>query len=173
MNDEAKTGGNRPSPLREPPGVCKIERDGAGRLVLHPDDGSGVVNDVHLARYFPWSVPDLFISVRNADGREVAMIRGLDKLDPETRYVVTTELSEKVFNPKITRVLDHKREFGMTTITADTDRGRVTFRMRGRSDVRILSAERALFRDIEGSTYEVPDYSKLDPSSRALMHQYF
>ena len=153
--------------------VDRIERDPAGQLVVHLAAGEEPVVDAKLARYFPWSLPDAYISIRGSDGREVAMLRTLEDLDPDSRYVAETELRDKVFNPKITRVLECKREFGISSIMAETDRGPVIFQFHGRSDIRILSATRALFRDVDGNTYELPDLDRLDPASRRLIQRYF
>ena len=101
------------------------------------------------------------------------MIESLDRLDDDSRKVVEQELSEKIFNPKIKGIVDFKDEFSVTSITADTDRGEVTFQIRSRDDVRILSPTRALFRDVDGNTYELPDLMALDGSARRNLDRYF
>ena len=61
----------------------------------------------------------------------------------------------------------------MTEITAETDRGKVTFQIRSRDDVRMLSGTRALFKDVDGNTYEIPDLTALDRTSQHYLSQYF
>jgi len=124
--------------------VQRIERNPAGQLVVHLEGCDEPVVDVHIARCFPWSVPDAYISVRNADDREVALLDSLDELDPDSREIAAAELRDKTFNPMIRRVLECKDEFGISSITAETDRGKVIFQIHGRDDVRLLSATRAL-----------------------------
>jgi hypothetical protein len=153
--------------------VKRIERDAAGHLVLHLKDSDDPVNDVQLTRYFPWSMPEAYVAIRDSDGREVVMLRTLDELDPASRKIAEAELRDKVFNPKIHRVLDYKHEFGISSITAETDRGVVIFQFRGRRDIRQLSPTRALFRDVDGNTYELSDFSRLDPISQKYLHGYF
>ena len=153
--------------------VDRIERNAAGQLVVHLDGGDGPVVDVELARYFPWSMPEAYVSVRGADGREVAMLKSLDELDPASREVAEAELRDKVFNPKIRRILSYKHEFGITSITAETDRGEAIFQFRGRHDIRLLSRTRALFRDVDGNTYELQNFNELDPASRRYLQRYF
>jgi hypothetical protein len=141
--------------------------------VAHLAGDEAPVTDVKIARYFPWSMPEAYFSVRTGEGREIAMIADLDQLDPASREVVQAELRDKVFNPKILRILEYKHEFGITSITAETDRGQVTFQFRGRHDIRLLSPTHALIRDVDSNTYELPDYTALDPASQRYLQRYF
>ena len=126
-----------------------------------------------LARYFPWSLPDAYISVRNVDGKEIVMLKTLDELDDDSRSIVEKELADKIFNPKIRQVLQLKREFGISSLSAITDRGEIFFQFHGRDDVRLLSPTRALFRDVDGNTFELPDITEMDPASRKMLRRYF
>ena len=157
------------SPVR----VKQIERNRAGQLVVHLEGNADPTVDVRLARCFPWSFPDAYISIRTADGQEIAMLRTLDELDPASREVAAAELRDKIFNPKIKQIVQCRHEFGISSITAETDRGRVVFQILSRDDVRLLSPTRALFRDVDGNTYELPDLTRLDPASQKHLHQYF
>jgi hypothetical protein len=153
--------------------VARIERNTTGQLVAHLVAAAEPVPDVRLARYFPWSMPDAYVSVRTGEGREIAVLTDLDELDPASRKVVESELRDKIFNPKILRILEYKHEFGITSITAETDRGEVIFQFRGRHDIRLLSPTRALIRDVDSNTYELPDFNRLDPTSRRYLQRYF
>ncbi len=153
--------------------VSRIERNAVGQLVVHLAGGKPPVTDVKLTRYFPWSMPEAFISVRTSQGGEVALLADLDQLDPASRAIVEAELRDKVFNPKLLRILDYNHEFGISSMTAQTDRGRVIFQFRGREDIRLLSPTRALIRDVDGNTYELPDLDGLDPASRSHLSRYF
>jgi len=153
--------------------VVRVERDAAGRLVVAVDGRDEPIVDARLARCFPWSVPDSYISVRDADGKEITLLRTLDRLDPASRAIVEEELRDKIFNPKIQRLISHKEEFGVTSMTVRTDRGEVTFQIRSRDDVRLLGPGRALFRDADGNAYELTDLAALDKASRRHFLQYF
>jgi len=153
--------------------VKKIERDAAGKVVVHLTGRDEPLVDARLARYFPWSLPDAYISVRDSSGTEVVMLQTLDELDQASRQIVEAELADKIFNPKILKVLQLKREFGITSITALTDRGEISFQFNGRDDVRLLSSTRALFRDVDGHTFELPDITLTDANTRKLLRRYF
>ena len=155
------------------PRIDRIERDPAGQLIVHLVGAAEPVVDARVARCFPWSLGETYISLRDQDGKEIVLLKTLADLDDDSRALVEEELRDKIFNPKIRRVIECKSEFGVTSIRAETDRGEVTFQIRGRDDVRVLSAQRALFRDVDGNTYEVHDLSQLDPGSRKHFQHYF
>jgi hypothetical protein len=100
------------------------------------------------------------------------LLTTLDDLDEASRAIIQQELRDKVFNPKITRIVEHSTEFGITSVTAETDRGPLIFQIRTRDDVRILSASRLLFRDADGNTYEVADVTALDAVSQKFLENY-
>ncbi len=152
--------------------VAKVERDQAGKLVVHMTGRPEPIVDAKVVRYFPWSLPAAYISIRD-DGKEVVMLKTLDELDDASRAIVEKELADKIFNPKILQVLQVKREFGISSLSAITDRGEIFFQFHGRDDVRLLSPTRALFRDVDGNTFELPDIREMDPASRKMLRRYF
>jgi len=153
--------------------VTRVERDGAGRLVVYVAEREAPHVGAKVARCFPWSQADRYLCILNKDDREIVTFETLDELPEASRQVVREELHDKVFSPQIRRVVQYRHKFDVTSITADTDRGRVSFQIRSRDDVRLLGPGRALFRDVDGNTYEVSDLDSLDPASRKHLQQYF
>ena len=149
-----------------------ITRNDTGQLVVRIAGQVEPIVDARVARCFPWSVPQAYVSIRNKEGKEVLLLKTLDELDEASRAIVREELHDKIFNPKITRIVDHATEFGVTSVTAETDRGPVIFQIRSRDDIRILSAARLLFRDADGNTYEVSDVTSLDAASQKFLQNY-
>ncbi len=156
-----------------PPVIEKAAVNAAGQLVLHLRGRPEPIVDVRAARCFPWSTPENYISLRDPAGKEIVLLESLAELDAATRAVIERELADKVFNPKIRRLVSYKSDLGVTEITAETDRGLVTFHVRSRDDVRMLSATRALFHDADGNTYELPDLDALDAQSRKWLLEHF
>ncbi len=167
------TGRAAPDLVNDAARIRSIERDESGSVIVHLTDRDEPVRDAKIARCFPWSIPDRYVSIRDEKGKEVVLLETLEGLSASDREIVEEELRQRMFNPKIHRVLHHKHEFGITSITAETDRGQTTFQIRSRDDVRVLSPTRALFRDADGITYELPDLNALDPQSRKRLQQYF
>lgn len=162
-----------PAPVTSPvASIQKIFRDEAGRLVARLGGQAQPMVDVRVARCFPWSQPEKYLSILDKDGKEVTLLPSLDALDAGSRKIVEEELRDKVFYPKIKRVISCKREFGMMSIVAETDRGQVTFVLQSREDVRVLSASRVLFRDPDGNMYELADSEALDTASRKYLEDY-
>ena len=154
-------------------GLKKIERDDRGELLAYLHGREEPERNAKVARCFPWSLQDGYVSVRNKDGKEIALLTTLDGLDAATRQIIEEELRDKIFVPKIRRITRYRAEFDVIYITAETDRGDVTFQIRNRDDVRLLSARRALFRDVDGNVYEVEDVAALDRASQRHIEQYF
>ena len=168
------TAAEAPTPAGEGNGAAleSVTRNPVGQLVVRLKGGAEHV-DARVARCFPWTLPDLYISIRDKDGKELCLVKTLEDLAPAGRELIREELEQKVFNPRILKVLDLKQEFGITSILAQTDRGQTTFQVRSRDDIRVLSAARALFRDADGNTYELHDLRALDAASRKHLAQYF
>ena len=153
--------------------IKRIERNASSQVVVYLEGQSEPIVDVKIARCFPWSNPDGYISIIDSSGKEIALYETLDAIEASARAIVAQELDDKIFNPQITRVLELKHEFGVTSVRVDTDRGEVSFEVRSRDDVRILSATRALFRDADGNTYELADLNTLDAGSRKYLAPFF
>ena len=148
------------------PEISRIECDSAGKLVVYLADQDDPIPNASIARCFPWSFPQAYISIRDEAGREVTLLESLETLDDASRSVVEAELHHKIFNPRITRVTECRTEFGVTTIEAETDRGPVSLQIASRDEVRYLNAHRLLLQDVDGNTFEIEDLSTLDTESR-------
>ncbi|MFP4353953.1 MAG: DUF1854 domain-containing protein [Phycisphaerae bacterium] len=153
--------------------LVDLQRNAAGQLVARLAGRDEPIVDVQVARCFPWSMPDQYICLRDADGYEIVMFHELDEVDGSLRELIEHEMREKIFNPRILEVLEFEHKFGVSNIKARTDRGVVNFQVKSRDDVRLLSASRALFRDADGNIYELPDLNQLDSQSRRHLANYF
>ncbi|GIW75445.1 MAG: hypothetical protein KatS3mg104_0508 [Phycisphaerae bacterium] len=142
------------------------------RFILEPDgtitllgtDGQ-TTRDVRFRRAFPWSKPRQYISVRDEKGKEQTMIRSLDELEESERTIVETWLDQNSFIPLIRRVEKVNTDFGYQEWQVETDRGKVTFRVQEREDIRFLPDGRFSIKDADGNIYAMPRLSDLDPMS--------
>ena len=153
--------------------LSRLERNSKGELVAHVEGADEPLENVKVARCFPWSVSDRYISIRTSEGKEIVLLKTLDAVSAETRKIIEEELRDKVFIPRIEEITKYSDAFDVISITAKTDRGTVTFQMRSRQDVRTLSPTRAIFRDVDGNLYEVPDFNALDRASQRHIEQFF
>ncbi len=156
-----------------PADIRGLEVNDLGQVVLRLAGREEPYVEVRIARCFPWSLPETFISICEKDGRELVLLRDLGELPDQMRELVRRELRDKAFTPRIQRVLSCTSEFGVTSIRAMTDRGEVTFQVRTREDVRILGPARAVFRDADGVSYEVSDLRAMDSASQKHLQEFF
>lgn len=121
-------------------------------------------------RLFPMSGLTKYITLLDADLKEKAIIRDIERLDPDSRRAVEECLAEYYLIPKITEVLDITEKFGVLTWHCMTDHGKRSFRIKNRhSDIKRLYDGRVLVRDSNDNRYEIEDVKKLSKRSQSLL----
>jgi len=125
---------------------------------------------VRAVRAFPLSELHEFIGLLDAiAGREIGMLRHLRDLDPAARQLVQHEIDKRYFIPKISRIVNAKKEFGAVYWDVETDRGFRQFIVRGiRDSIHEIESGRFLINDVDGNRLEVPQIGELDTRSQAL-----
>ena len=142
--------------------------DEQGRLVLRRA-GMDDVTDVSVRRAFPWSEPSAFVSIRDAEGKELLLIDSLEPLDDRRRSVIERALGDASFIPRITAVQDVDVRFGYQQWKVKTDRGPAEFRVQEREDIRFLPDGRFRIKDADGTVYELVRLDELDEASRGAV----
>jgi hypothetical protein len=140
-------------------------QDDQGRLVLRRPGVDDVV-DVRVRRAFPWSEPAAFVSIRDAEGKELLLIDSVEPLDAGRRSVIEGALGDTSFVPRITAVQDVDVRFGYQQWKVKTDRGPAEFRVQEREDIRFLPDGRFRIKDADGTVYELVRLDELDEASR-------
>ena len=127
--------------------------------------------NIEPKRLFPISGLTKYISLLDKDGKEMAIIRDIETLMPESRAVIEKSLDEYYLIPEIISVLDRYEKYGILKWTVETDRGVRTFEIKNRnSDIKALFDGRVLIRDRDDNRYEIPDVNKLDIKSLRLLN---
>ena len=88
-------------PAPAPAGALTLERRADGRLWAVRGDAERAV---WVRRCFPWSEPARFVSLRDDDEEEFALVRDPAELDPASRRVLEEALVAAGFVFEITRV---------------------------------------------------------------------
>lgn len=148
-----------------------LQCDVQGRLVLIDEDGVRHVS-VAPVRSFPISDPDHWISICDAEGRELVSVKDVAALSPEVRQVLEEDLARREFVPLIRRILKVPADAEPTEWEVETDRGRTRFLLNSGDDVRRLGPHRALVIDAQGIRYLIDDVRQLDPVSRRTLERY-
>jgi len=148
-----------------------LQRDAWGRLVLVDAEGHRHVG-VEPVRAFPLTDPAHWISLLNAEGREVVCIEDPASLPGPVRDILENELAQREFVPVIERVLRVSSESAPYEWDVETDRGRVQFTLNSDDDVRRLGPQSALIIDAHGIRYLVRDFRTLDAASQRTFERY-
>lgn len=136
-------------------------------------DGT-VHEDLEPRRLFPFTNPNMYITLLDKDERELGFVRDLRELDEPSVKALTACFAEYYLIPKITRVISCEEKFGLIKWAVETDRGPVKFRIRSRhSDIKKMhGSNRIIVRDTNDNRYEIPDYTTLDNKSIRMLFSY-
>lgn len=148
-----------------------LEFDPWGRLVLVEADG-GRYEGVVPVRAFPITDPRHWISLCDAQGREIASVPSLDDLPPHSRAVLEQALARREFMPVIRRIKRVSGDAEPVEWEVETDRGPTTLMLNSEDDVRRLPPHGALVIDAQSIRYLVRDRRALDAYSRRILEKY-
>jgi hypothetical protein len=124
---------------------------------------------VKLRQCFPWSEPTRFVSLRDSDDKEIALIDAPTVLDAESRKAFELALAEAGFVLDVTRVLEIEEEIEIRQWTVETKQGNRSFQTHLDDWPRVLPSGGLLIRDVAGDLYRLPEPETLDKKSRALL----
>lgn len=147
--------------------------DGADNLRIEIE-GDRCILDAIIRRAFPLTKPTEFLSIQDAGGGEVGVLRSLDGLDNESRKLIEHELDRRYFTPEILQLRALKQEGGMWTFDVVTSRGATEFYVRNwRDSSHEVSPGRFVIQSVDGQRFEVPNFDALDTRSQTLIEQLF
>lgn len=147
--------------------------DGIVSLVLNTDGEEKAFSRILLSRAFPFDMPWEFISVTDAHGKEIGMIRTLSLFSEDTEAMLKKELERIYYTPKIRAILSLKERYGFSYWEAVTDEGSVRFTLQDtfRSLLRIGEDRLAIF-DVDGNRFEIESIAALDKKSYRKIELY-
>ena len=152
---------------------AKFERTPGGFVKLTYKDKT--YDRVGVYRTFPVTMPDEFISIREADekAREIGVVEKLSVLEEEQADMLREQLGLRYFTPEITRVLDIKNEYGYGYFHVMTTYGECNFTIHnGGNSVVSLTETRIIITDLDGNRFEIPDITKLTTNERKKLDLY-
>lgn len=121
-----------------------------------------------LARAFPHSNPDQFVSLMDELGHEIGIIENPKKLDDASRNLLEAELKAIYFVPTISAITSVVSRGTGSQWTVDTDDGEYTFRILGRDALKGNEPPAIEITDEDGKRYKIDNYWDLDAESRDL-----
>ena len=141
----------------------RLERRGDGQLWALLGARAAAVK---VRRCFPWTAPARFVSLRDGDEEEVALVRDLDELEPDSRRALEVSLAEAGFVLEIEGVLAIEDEIEIRTFHVRTRQGPRRFQTLRDEWPRPMPGGGILLRDVAGDLYLVRDPAELDRQSR-------
>lgn len=134
--------------------------------------GSKTFKNLTPKRLFPMT-NNAYITLLDEKGKEVAIIRNLDTLIPESRKIIEIALNEYYFIPKIKKINEIEDKFGTLNLDVETHKGKVKFAIRNRHyDIKKIGDNRILIKDGNDNRYEIEDYTIMDKKSIKLLYPY-
>ena len=151
----------------QPEGLSfRLRRDSAGTVWL---DRNGTSTRVHLHLCFPWTEPQRFLSLRDEDKNELALIKDPDELDADSRAALEKLTEESRFVFPITGIESADPDFELRVWKVRTQGGPRQFQTKLDDWPRPLPDGSLLLRDISGDLYHGKDPDALDPKSRRIL----
>lgn len=121
---------------------------------------------IQVVRAFPFSDPNLYISIREPDekAKEIGVIQNLDTdVTKETAEMLLEQMKIRYFTPVIERIYNIRDEYGFAYFDVLTDHGKCKFAIHmGGGSVVNLSDIRLMITDLDGNRFEIPDIGRLN-----------
>ncbi len=148
-----------------------IKLTSVDRIFVNAEFYSGEkFENAELHRMFPITGLTQYIALIDSEGKEIGIIRDIDRLMPESREVAHNCLTEYYMMPRIKRFIKMSEKFEIWMWTVETDKGVCTFEIRNHiTAIKPLYDGRILIKDANDNRYEVPDVNKLDKKSYKLI----
>jgi hypothetical protein len=131
--------------------------------------GSEPSRPVVVRPCFPWSESRRYISLRDDQHDEVALVKDPAELDAASRSALEQALAEAGFLLEVTRVLDVEEEVEIRHWRVETRQGARSFQTRLDDWPRSLPDGGFLIRDVAGDLYHIAAPEALDAKSRELL----
>jgi hypothetical protein len=141
--------------FRSPDGILHLELEGK------------CFDRVKLVRTFPYTMPDRFISVRSADGFEIAMLQDVNILSDESLQVVREEFCRTYMIPIVKQILSVKKRRNEWHLHVDTNYGPASLVMDNlHENILPVTDSRWMVTDNEGRRFELANPDQMDARSR-------
>jgi len=149
--------------------MIEVFYDERMQIGLRDKKNGTVYTGLKVTLLFPLTDPDSFIKLSDLEDNEIGILRSLDGLDPRSRDIVQSEINKSYFVPAIEKIISIDNQFGADVWKVETDKGPRTFEVVGKRNIRYITADHVVIRDLDGNRYEIKSVSKLDPASRKLL----
>ena len=144
----------------------KLERRADGQLWA---TSNGDERAVRVHRCFPWSEPGSYLSLRDLENREFALVRSVEDLEPVSRGVLRAAIAEAGFVLEVTRITEVEEEIEIRAWRVETRQGPRSFQTRLDDWPMDVPGGGIVIKDVSGDLYHVADPDSLDDKSRTWL----
>ncbi len=144
-------------------GELVLERRTDGQLWASRE---GTEKAVRVHRCFPWSEPRRYLSLRDADGDEFALVESVDAVPHGSRRVLEGALAEAGFVLEVVRIEAVDEEVEIRTWKVETRQGPRSFQTKIDDWPVAVPGGGILIRDVAGDLYHVADPEGMDEASK-------
>jgi hypothetical protein len=144
----------------------KIELGKDGQLYVYKND---IPIPIKVSCCFPWTQPNKYISLRDKDDVEIALIDSLDDLDKESRLLIEQALAEVGFVLEVERIEFMEEDFEIRNWKVVTKHGERTFQTKLDDWPRPVPGGGLLIRDVSSDLFYIPNPKSLDEKSRKIL----
>lgn len=124
---------------------------------------------LRVCRLFPWSQPGQYVSLRDDDEEELALVHSPSGLESDSRDALEVSLAEAGFVMEVVSIVSVEEEIEIRTFVVETAQGPRTFQTERDEWPRELQGGGLLLRDVAGDLYAVRNPERLDGTSRKLL----
>lgn len=160
MNAHSNDAAKQDTPAQQ---ALRLSRSPDGRTMV---ERNGEWVAVRVSSCFPWSAPDTYLSLRDSENIELALIPSLDDMNDGDRAILTQALRDAAFAFQVTRVVLVKKEFEIRQWEVICVEGPRVFQTKVDDWPRPLPPHGLLITDVTGDVYVIPDWTALDKQSR-------
>ena len=147
--------------------LCRDVRKDRVHLTIREDRSYPTVK---VVRAFPLSHPDRYITFLDVKNEEIGTLETLEDVEPESKRIAESELARRYLNCEIRKIHSVRSEYGTSYWDVETNRGRREFVVQEVEENAIWLGERhVVIVDVNDNRFEIPDYSRLDSSSKAYL----
>jgi hypothetical protein len=147
----------------------RLERRSDGQLWARRGESE---RPVRVSRLFPWTEPGRYVSLRDREDEEVALVSDLPALDGGSRKALEHALCEAGFVLEVEGIVAIEEEIEIRTWKVRTRQGARSFQTLRDEWPREMPDGSLLIRDVAGDLYRVSDPGSLDRGSRDLLWAY-
>jgi uncharacterized protein DUF1854 len=121
---------------------------------------------VRVHRCFPWSEPGSYLSLRDTENEEFALVRDFRDLEPSSRSALREAIAEAGFVMEIERILEVEEEIEIRTWRVETRQGPRSFQTRLDDWPTDVPGGGIVIKDVAGDLYHISDPASMDDKSR-------